>query len=160
MPPIKINGIPVFIHWTFPAGGVFLAFFVGDTSWLTMLSLVVAYTTLILIHEFGHAIAAKAYSLNVHVVLVTAAGGWCYADEPPTIRSKLLFYGGGLIAQSVLLAATTMFLLFLDNTPPKILNPFILVFTVVNVVVLIVNIYPSKGTDGRHLWSILSELKQ
>ena len=160
MPPITIKGVPVLIHWTFPTGGVFLAFFVGDTSLVTMLSMVTAYTILILVHEFGHAIAAKAFSLNVHAVLVTAAGGWCYADEPTTIRSKLIFYGGGLIAQVILLTVTTIALLAFDNPPPKVFNPFILVFTVVNVALLIVNVYPSDGTDGKLLWGLVSEYKQ
>ena len=160
MTPIKIKGVPVFVHWSFPTGGVFLAFFVGDTSWPTMLSLVSAYTALILIHEFGHTIAAKALSLKVHAILVTAAGGCCYADVPSTTRSKLILYGGGLIAQLILLATTTALLLTLESPAPKALNPFILVFTIVNVVMLVINIYPSDGTDGKHLWSTLSEFKQ
>ena len=71
--PITIKGIPVLIHWSFPLGGVFIALFLGDLSWATAIPLVLAYTTLILTHELGHALAARMYSLDVHVLLVRAS---------------------------------------------------------------------------------------
>ena len=158
--PFYIKGIPVLIHWSFPAGGIFLAFMLGDTSLDTVISLIIAYTLLIIVHEFGHAFAAKLYSLKVHAVLITASGGWCYADIPTTISSKLFFYGGGLIAQLLLLAITIVLLLVFGSPSSTIINSFALVFTIINALMIAINIYPSKGTDGKHLWSILSGQKQ
>ncbi|MBT8277083.1 MAG: hypothetical protein KJO39_13135, partial [Bacteroidia bacterium] len=129
-------------------------------SWVTMVSLVLAYTLLIIIHEFGHAFAAKSFSLKVHAVLITASGGWCYADNPDSISCKLIFYGGGLIAQLLLLTITALFLLLFGNPASSIVNCFVLVFTIVNTVMLAINIYPSEGTDGKHLWRTLIEYRQ
>jgi len=155
--PATIKGIPIFIHWSFPAGGLFIAFFFGDTSIKSVALFVVAYTTLILIHELGQAIAAKINSQKVHAVLITASGGWCCADIPTSIKAKLLFFGGRLLAQLFLLIITTSTISFIGK-PPSILNIFVLVFTFVNVVLITVNIYPSKGTDGKRLWETIREI--
>jgi len=158
--PIMIKGIPVLFHWTFPLGGLFVAFSLGDLSWLTAVPLVVAYTTLILIHELGHAVAARIYSLDVHVLLVTAVGGWCFAEGPVSTSSKVAFYGGGIIAQLILLAITAGFLVNYGNPSSIVINCFMLVFTVINVILLIVNVLPMEGTDGKRLWGVLSEREQ
>jgi len=153
--PITIKGIPILIHWSFPLGGIFIAFFLGDLSWATAIPLVLAYTTLILIHELGHVLAARMFSLDVHLLLVSAAGGWCFAECPSSVTSKVAFYGGGIIAQLVLLAVTVIYLILYGNPSSVFINSFVLVFTVVNVVILVVNILPAEGTDGKKLWTIL-----
>ena len=158
--PIHIKGIPVLVHWSFPAGGLFVAIILGDWSLITVLSLIAAYTTLILIHEFGHAIAARSYSLKVHAILITAAGGWCYADTPKSVTSSLIFYGGGLIAQLILFVASITLLSINDSPTSVILSCFILVFTFVNVVIFAINIYPFEYTDGKRIWNILASREQ
>ena len=155
--PIMINGIPVLVHWSFPLGVVFVAFFLGDVSWATAIPLVLAYTTLILLHELGHALAARIFTLDVHVLLVSAVGGWCFAEGPSSATAKVAFYSGGIIAQLLVLAITAAYLVLFGNPPTVFLNSFVLVFTVVNVIILVVNILPAEGTDGKKLWQVLNE---
>jgi len=155
--PFSYRKTPVLVHWTFPVGGVFVAFFLGDVTWGTTIPLIVAYTTLILIHEFGHAFAAAAAGSKVQAVLITGAGGWCFADEPVSLSSRFAFYAGGIIAQALVLFVAVVFLAVFGNPDSKILNLFILVFTVVNFVLILINVFPSEGTDGRKIWDLFRE---
>ena len=158
--PVFLKSIPVQIHWSFPTGGLFVALILGDWSLVTVTSLIAAYTSLILFHELGHAIAARSYSLKVHGILITAAGGWCYADNPQSTVASLVFYGGGLIAQVILFTGSVIFLYIYGSPTSIVFNCFILVFTFVNVVLFVINIYPFESTDGKHLWNTLESYKQ
>lgn len=54
-----IGGVPVFVHWSFPSGGIVVAliFHVDPRHWIYYC---VAYTVLVGIHEAGHALAVMA----------------------------------------------------------------------------------------------------
>ena len=155
--PFHVREVPIYIHWTFPAGGLFVAFFLGNVTWKTAIPLVVAYTMLVLVHELGHAVAARIASSKVHAVLVTAAGGWCFADEPRSFGFRLAFYAGGIIAQILVLLVTVILVVLLDNPKSVVLNCFVLVFTIINVILIIINIVPTEGTDGKKLWGLLKK---
>lgn len=136
--PFNYRKTPVLIHWTFPVGGIFVAFFLGDVTWGTTIPLIVGYTMLILIHEFGHAYAAAAAGSKVQAMLVTGAGGWCFADEPGSLSSRFAFYAGGIIAQALVLFIAVFFIVAFGNPDSKVLNLFILVFTVVNFALILI----------------------
>ncbi len=155
--PFPIYDIPIYIHWTFPVGGTFVAFSLGTIAWKTVIPLVLAYTTLILVHELGHAFAAKIISSKVHAILVTAAGGWCFADAPCSFRARLAYHAGGIIAQMMALGATAILVALFGNPSSLVQNCFVFVFTIVNLILIIINIIPAKGTDGEKLWGLLKE---
>jgi hypothetical protein len=48
-----------------------------------------AYTSLIIIHELGHAFAAKMAGSKIHAVLVVGSGGWCLAALSANISKQL-----------------------------------------------------------------------
>lgn len=149
--------VPIHIHWTFPIGGVFVAFFLGNPTLVSALSLVAAYTIMIVVHELGHVMAAKIYSSKVHCVLVTGFGGWCFAEEPRSFAARMVFYAGGILAQFSLLLSVTLYLSVFGSPESKILNSFIFVFTLVNAFVLAVNLFPVGQNDGMRLLIALRE---
>jgi Zn-dependent protease len=155
--PFPVRNIPVFIHWTFPVGGLFIAVFLGDLTLETIIPLALAYTTLVLIHEFGHALAAKMSGNRVQAVVITGAGGWCFADQPDSLTWRFLFYAGGIIAQLVVLIFTAAYLFIFQSTGVKFLDLFAFVFTFINTVFIFVNIFPSEHTDGRLLWDLFRD---
>ena len=155
--PFYVQRVPVLIHWSFPVGGIAVALFLGDVTWRTAIPLIFAYTTLILIHEFGHAIAAISSGSKVHAVLVTGAGGWCIADNPKSFPRRFTFYAGGIIAQLLVLLITAVFIALFNNSTSIVINLYILVFTFVNIVLILINIVPSEGTDGKAIWHLVKE---
>lgn len=155
----RLKSIPIYIHWTFPAGGIIFSLFFSVKDPLGTFSLIVAYVALIIVHELGHAIAALLTSSKVYSVLVTGAGGWCFADEPEQLLPKLMFYAGGLIAQVLLFCITILWLSIMGNPENQIGNHFVLVFTFVNILVFLGNIIPSGENDGRKIYSLLRQKK-
>jgi Zn-dependent protease len=153
----SIRDVPIHIHWTFPIGGVFIAFFLGNPTLVRSLLLVAAYTIMIIVHELGHAMAAKIYSSKVHCILVTGSGGWCFAEEPKSFSSRMVFYAGGIMAQLLLLLVVTFYVAVFGSPESRILSPFVFVFTLVNAFIIVVNLIPAGKNDGMRLLAALKE---
>lgn len=144
----EVAGIGIYVHWSFPVAGVVLAFMLGDTSPPTMISLAVAYTLLVLLHEAGHAVFARRAGCKVHALVITAGGGACFAEMPAKRRDRLLLFSGGLLAQVLLFVATVAALVFAGSPTSQVGGSFALVFTVVNAVIFVANLIPSADNDG------------
>ena len=155
--PFKIQGVPLFIHWTFPVGGIFIALFLGNITWITALPLIACYTLLILAHECGHAYAAKLNSIKVHGLILTAIGGYCFTDQPQTFKAGLIFYAGGVIAQLIIFTAALLCLSVFGNPKNIVLSCMALVFTIVNLVILICNLLPIGNSDGKKIWLLVKQ---
>ncbi|MFN0035964.1 MAG: site-2 protease family protein [Saprospiraceae bacterium] len=81
-------GIPVFLHWTF--GLIFLFIFweaqserleMTQTVWLTMLFLSLFFC--VLLHEYGHAIAARRYGVKTRDIILMPIGGMARLERMP-----------------------------------------------------------------------------
>jgi Zn-dependent protease len=81
-------GIPVFLHWTF--GLIFLYILyhaqseglgTNETIWLT--GLFMALFLCVLLHEFGHAIAARKYGVKTRDIVLMPIGGVARLEKMP-----------------------------------------------------------------------------
>jgi Zn-dependent protease len=81
-------GIPVFLHWTF--GLIFLYILyhaqseglsTTETIWLT--GLFMALFLCVLLHEFGHAIAARKYGVKTRDIVLMPIGGVARLEKMP-----------------------------------------------------------------------------
>ncbi len=154
-PEFELFGVPIFVHWTFPAGGAFLALFLGRFELGYILPLIYAYSILILVHEFGHAFGAWRAGMRVYKISIDGGGGWCYADEPWYFRELLVFYAGGVIAQIVLLMVTLSFIFTFGQPTTTGLSLVVFVFTYVNIITLVINLIPYRDNDGAKLLHII-----
>jgi Zn-dependent protease len=153
---ICLLGVPFYLHWSFPLGAALPCFVVGFRVEQSIY-LCAGYLLLIAIHEIGHAVAAKAYNLDVLAVEISGFGGTCRIEEPRTVKSALVFASGGLLAQLILLLLTGIFLALFGSPPTLFLNCLVLVFTLVNIILFVGNIVPGKSvggsvTDGYLIW--------
>jgi Zn-dependent protease len=155
----NVAGVPTYIHWSFPVTGCLIAAFLGDWSTATVLSSVAAYALLVLAHEFGHAFFARRAKVEVHAMVITAGGGYCYAAKPPVASDRLLLYAGGLIAQVIILALSVAHLMGFGFSQSKIINTFLFVFTVFNAVMLVGNAIPHRTNDGSMLIRTIREMR-
>jgi hypothetical protein len=152
-------GTPVFIHWTFPVGGLFVAYFLGDLSPYTSFFMVISYTALVLIHEYGHVVMARKANLIIHGVVVAWAGGVCLIDLPRSNAQLLSIYAGGVLAQLVLFVITLPVMVLTKEVQSLAVHSFVFMFTVVNVVFVVINLFPGEGTDGRQIWSVIRDIR-
>ena len=160
---VRVTGVPVRIHWTLPLGAVVPATFIGF-QWLQSIYLCIGYLLLIGVHETGHAVAARAFSLDVTSIDITGFGGMCMTEQPRSARSALWLYSGGLVAQAVLFALTLVIVAIVGKPPTLFLNCLIFMFTAVNCILFLVNAIPIRSTghptDGVVLWAIVRELRR
>lgn len=82
------SGIPVKIHWTF---GLLLLWVVYETGKgdfkpsfvLISLGIVLSIFLCVILHEFGHALAARKFGVQTHDILMTPIGGIARLERMP-----------------------------------------------------------------------------
>ncbi|MCU7850875.1 MAG: ATP-dependent Clp protease adaptor ClpS [Candidatus Thiodiazotropha sp. (ex Monitilora ramsayi)] len=152
-------GIPIFIHWSFPIGGLVISAYAGFDLWKAFYYSI-AYVLLIAIHEFGHVLAARMLKLKVFSIHISGIGGKCFLEKADSLRGVAMVYSGGLFAQMLLFAITFTYAKVFGLPDAVIGRCLIITFTIVNVFIFLVNIIPYKspnglGTDGYMLWRLL-----
>lgn len=152
-------GIPMLLNWSIPLGVIPMAMFVGF-SIIPLLYCVVGYVLLILVHELGHAVAAKLVGLKVFAIEVSALGGLCWFQRTPVTAKALFVASGGVLAQIVLFVCVLPVAMSRSLDPSHFVNCLLLVFTVYNLLMLLLNLIPIKdrrgiATDGRLIIQIL-----
>jgi len=159
-------GVPVLMHWSFPAGGLLISFFLRATPEESFY-LCATYTLLIVLHEAAHAGAARYFGLKVSSVELSGVGGLCRCELPRSFHVALIFSSAGLAAQTALLASTLAWIGYFGQPTSTPGRCFAAVFTIVNSVLLVVNLIPAKrrrlhvGTDGHLIWRlILNRIRQ
>lgn len=83
-----VSGIPVKIHWTF---GLLLLYVAYDTSrlqpgiWTILVSIGVVLSVFfcVILHEFGHALAARKYGVKTFDIVMTPIGGIARLERMP-----------------------------------------------------------------------------
>lgn len=153
--PVEIFNISIYVHWSFPIGGLFLASFIGELNVFSSVLLAAYYTSLVLIHELGHAIVAIHYKTNIKAIVILGSGGFCVADVPDRFRARFLFYAGGIIAQLFALLAVILLIPIIESTDSLALKYFTFVYTIVNVVMIVINLVPYNQNDGQLLGKLL-----
>ena len=151
-------GVPVHLHWSVLLGGfvpcVYVGFNMTDIPFF-----VVAFVLLVGVHEFGHALAAKLLGLRVFAVQINVTGGHCRFEPPPTIWKALFITSAGIFAQILLFIVAMIYIAIFGYESGRVMNCFLLVFTFLNALMLIVNVIPAKilaglSTDGLILWKL------
>lgn len=156
---MTIRGVPLFIHWSFPAGGLFLSAFAGFAP-VHIVSYVVAFSALIALHELAHMAAAVALHHRVYGIHISGVGGQCVIQAPRGIRDTTIIFSAGLLTQAILLVATIVYTAH-AGPPQSVFGQCLFnTFTIVNFVVLVLNLIPGKiaggfSTDGAVLWTLL-----
>ena len=163
---IKIGSfreIPLLMHWSFPLGGLCVAlFFHAKRS--EVIFVCAAYAALIVLHELGHAIAARIFGAKVVSIELSGVGGICRAELPRSRLSAFVYVSAGLIVQFIVLAIAVGYILY-DGWPTSpVASSSAFVFTVVNGLLIVMNLIPRKirgknhGTDGYIMWKLMLQL--
>lgn len=157
---LSIGSTPVFLHWSFPVGGLFVSSFVHfripETYFFCL-----GYTLVIALHEFAHAAAARIFGLQVQFVYVAGLGGECGCQVPKSFLAAIITFSAGLLAQSVLLILTTIYVGVLGWPGTALGASLVITFTVVNGALVVLNLIPQKprranfGSDGYLIWKLI-----
>jgi len=147
---INIANIPLYIHWSFwlvllyigAAGGL------HSSNPFVNMTLFVLLMTIVTLHEFGHALTARALGIRVDKISITGIGGIAeLGDFRDAQKEFLVTLGGPLVNVAV---AILLWPLTTWGTERTLLDSLWLL----NLVVLIFNLLPVYPMDGGRLFRI------
>lgn len=167
----RIAGIPIFVHWSFFLIIIYFAF----TTWrsgedlygiLAHLGLMMSVFGCVLLHELGHALAARRYGIPTSDITLLPIGGLARLERIPEEPKKELVVAIAGPAVNVVIAAVLYAAVFLlgifdtgvtQNTNTGMTNSFLLNLGIINLVLVVFNLIPAFPMDGgRVLRALLS----
>lgn len=183
-------GIPVFIHWTFGFIFVFILWNAQSEGMTTMETL--TYTALfmslfvcVLLHEYGHALAARRYGVKTQDIVLMPIGGVARLEKMPDkpMQEFVVAIAGPMV--NVVIAILLMLGIWLLTDPayielmanlvisaeegneiieetgiqiPQTLQ-FAINLAILNIVLVIFNMIPAFPMDGGRVFRALLSMK-
>lgn len=160
----RIAGIPLRLHWTFwllPAWvlGTQLAW-TGIATGLFHLAIVLTMFGCVVLHELGHALAARRFGIGTRDIVLYPIGGVASLDrisEKP--HEELLIALAGPAVNVAIFLLLFPALLFGAALAPAFTQTwsgqFLLVLMVLNVVMVVFNLIPAFPLDGGRVFRAL-----
>ncbi len=98
LPNVRILGARIHVHWSaLVVAGILFGKSIGHP--LSAIALVVSYFGIIVLHEWGHAFAAKKLGYRPLNIGVTFMFGFCEYEAPHYAREDYIIAWGGVLAQ-------------------------------------------------------------
>jgi tetratricopeptide (TPR) repeat protein/Zn-dependent protease len=150
----RVAGITVFLHWSwFLAAYLFLVYRVNKYE--TMSWNIAEYVTLfgiVLLHEFGHALACRSVGGTANTIVLWPLGGIAFVAPPPRPGAVLWSIAAGPLVNVLLVPVTFGCLHLATNAGWQRQSPdayqFVQMVTFINLVLLIFNVMPVYPLDG------------
>jgi|KBSMisStaDraftv2_1062788.scaffolds.fasta_scaffold119479_1 Zn-dependent protease len=150
----RIAGITVYLNWTWFLVAVYeiQARKRGYTSPLWNILEYLALFAIVLLHEFGHALACRSVGGNADTILLWPLGGVAYVDPPQRPGATLWSIVAGPLVNVALTAPLFIATRFAESAAWQVSMPnaynFVWAVFGVNLVLLIFNILPIYPLDG------------
>jgi ATP-dependent Clp protease adaptor protein ClpS len=154
-----VRGIPLYVHWTVPLGGLLVAQYGHAHGW-AIVWLCLAYPLLILAHESGHALAAHCVGSRVLGLWVNGLGGHCRIFSLRSNRATFVVYSAGVVAQFILLLLASAYVAVAGWPHDALGESLVITFTFVNLVLIAVALIPHVSTDRASDGYVLMKLAQ
>jgi Zn-dependent protease len=143
----RVFGITVFLHWSWFLVAAFQIQSRVDRNH-SLLSNVIEYLMLfaiVLMHEFGHALACRSVGGEAETIMLWPLGGVAYVNPPPRPGALLWSIAAGpLVNVALLLISLPLLLVPLQAG----VHQLIVVFAWINGGLLIFNLLPIYPLDG------------
>jgi Zn-dependent protease len=147
----KLFGIQVFLHWTWFVVALYeIESRKNDySSPVWNIAEYLALFAIVLMHEFGHALACRSVGGTADRILLWPLGGVAFVSPPPRPGALLWSIIAGPLVNVILLPITfgLLFATQQNNLPPDVHQLFS-VIAVINLVLLLFNILPIYPLDG------------
>ncbi|GAB3351731.1 zinc metalloprotease [Lysobacter tyrosinilyticus] len=152
----RVYGAPVIVHWS-----VALAL---PLAWLSnrqiadAIAAFLAYFAIILVHEIGHASVARRHGFAVFALRIYPLHGICLCERPFLESQRIALAWGGVAAQALLIVGGIAIagIASLASMPlPSTLDTALMVWVVVNLMILLFNLWPVPPLDGATAWRVL-----
>jgi Zn-dependent protease len=161
VPLFRIAGIQVYLHWTWLAVAYF-EILNRVNKYQSMTWNVIEYLALfgiVLLHEFGHALACRQVGGQANRIMLWPLGGVAFVQPPPRPGAVLWSIAAGPLVNVILLPVTVMAFVFASSAGLRIEHRdfvhFLLSIAVINFGLLIFNLLPIYPLDGGQILQAL-----
>lgn len=154
------KGVPILVHWSVLLGLLWFGYRYQRAA--PALLTFFGFFALLLIHELGHAIAARSRKVRVFGIRLYVLHGLCSHAMPARERDHVFIAWGGVLAQGVVLVLAFMASLIISRTAPEIeraLDPLFRVLIFGNAFMIAFNLLPVAPLDGHLAWRVLRPLR-
>ena len=146
---LTVRGVPVYVHWSLAIPGVAIAAIAGFHPYEAVYC-VFGFVALIVAHEMGHVMVAAFCGQRIFSIAISGAGGECRYQPTLSVARSLAIVSGGLLAQAALFLATLSYLSVAGETHGAFERCMVTNFTVVNLLIFVINILPIKARSHQH----------
>lgn len=166
----RFAGIQVYLHWSWFLIAVY-GISIREGRYTSLIWPVLEYLALfviVLVHEFGHALACRQVGGKANQIVLWPLGGVAYVSPPPRPGATLWSIAAGPLVNVILAPILIILALFVHGsgwgqTMPNATN-FITALCVINLALLIFNLLPIYPLDGGQilqslLWFVLGRAR-
>lgn len=144
-------GITAYLHWTWLIAGL-IFFQISGQEPILFIAEYVGLFLIVLIHEFGHALACHSVKGKAEHIVLFPLGGVAYVQPPHRPGAVLWSVAAGPLVNVVLMPVFALAWMQwggpMDMPPESILQAVIRHLTIVNLILLVFNILPIYPLDG------------
>jgi len=151
---LRICGAPVHLHWSSPAIGLGL-FVISINTPLLALETFFAYISIIIIHEAGHAFAAKRLGYQPRDIYIGFFHGLCIYDQPRTYKEDCQIAWGGALAQLLVALPLVLLAIAIDGHKSLFFDALTTTLGYLSIQIAFINLLPLSGLDGEKAWQLL-----
>jgi Zn-dependent protease len=151
---VRVKGVDVYVHWSvFIIGAVILLCALRRP--LAAVAGLMAYLSVLLIHEFGHLIMARRRGNDALSIELYPIHGIARLEMPESRFDRALIAWGGVLAQAVvgipLVASTIVF----GYSPFEAINALLAILGGFSLFIAAFNLLPVAPLDGATAWDLI-----
>lgn len=152
--PRWLFGSALYVHWTIPAAALVLLPLSHGPSLLANMMFVCGFVGVVMIHEVGHALAARRQGLQVFAIHLHLLHGSCTYEASGYLRDDVIVAWGGVCAQ-LLVSACAFTLLAMPFPPLRFFEPLLVPLAYLNLLCALFNLAPVRWMDGGTAWKLI-----
>ena len=150
----QVRGVDVYVHWSIFALGIVILAGVTHKPASTLVGMA-AYLGLLTLHESGHLMMARRRGYEAYSMALYPIFGLASFEAPDSRIDRALIAWGGVLAQFVVAAPLTSYIVLIGYTPFEPLNAALAILGGYSLLVGAFNLLPIRPLDGSKAWDIL-----
>jgi hypothetical protein len=154
---VRIDGVDVYFHWSTLLIGVMLLVY-GFQYFLDALALLAGYCGLLLVHEWGHVVAARSRRCAAYSIEVYPIHGLTRISAPASRFDEGVIAWGGVLAQVAVAAPVVAWVAAFGFGTSGPGNAFAVLLGPFGLFIAAVNLMPLARLDGAKAWPLIPML--
>jgi Zn-dependent protease len=153
----RVGGTTVYLHWSVVVIAT-IALLVDVKNVASTLFLVASYLGVLLLHEWGHARAARRKGYGVWSIELYPFHGLTRYDAPRSQYDACVVAWGGVLAQLAVGVPLVLWSVVFGFTTIGVVNAIVAIFGYLSLVWVALSLLPVAPLDGALAWKILPHL--